>query len=181
MICDIPIRVRLATAGDAERIDALVRSLSSDSIVRRFMGGVSRDVASRELCREVRGGDSGFALIAENAGGEIVGEAYAAILDPDDAEAAFVVRDSEQHHGVGTALLKAIIAELGARGVRTLHADTTSENLPMLALLHEGGRPLEIKHLNGGVHATLTIGDTSRARVDVAVDLQRAPSARTLL
>jgi hypothetical protein len=68
------------------------------------MGGVSRGFAIEELCREVRSGGADFALIAENPSGEIVGEAYAAILSAREAEAAFVVRDPDQHHGVGTAL-----------------------------------------------------------------------------
>jgi len=158
-VIDDPVaHIRRATDRDADRIDALVQSLSSDSIVRRFMGGVSRDVATKELRREVRSSGGDFALIAENSRGEIVGEAYAAMLTPQDAEAAFVVRDREQHHGVGTALIGAIIAELRARGVRTLHADTAPANVPMLALLHEGGFPLRERYSNGAVHVTLQIG-----------------------
>jgi N-acetylglutamate synthase-like GNAT family acetyltransferase len=158
MVSDRAIRVRHAAAGDAVGIGALVRSLSPDSIVRRFMGGVSRGFATEELCREVRGGGADFALVAENSSGEIVGEAYAAMLSAQEAEAAFVVRDRDQHHGVGTALLGGIIAELRARGIRTLHADTTYGNVAMLALLREFGFPLDERHLNGGVHVTLQIG-----------------------
>jgi L-amino acid N-acyltransferase YncA len=161
MVRDTTIRVRSAAAGDADRIEALVRSLSSDSIVRRFMGGVSRDVATRELCREIRAGGAEFALVAENASGEIIGEAYAAMVSSQDAEAAFIVRDREQHHGVGTALLGTLVAELRSRGVRTLHAHTTPGNVPMLALLHEGRYPLRERYLNGAVHVTLQIGDSA--------------------
>jgi GNAT superfamily N-acetyltransferase len=161
MLCEPAIRIRRAVGGDADLIDALVRSLSPESIVRRFMGGVSREVAVKELRREVRGDGSDFALIAENSRGEVVGEAYAALLGPHDAEGAFVVRDREQHHGVGTALLRAVIAELRTRGVRTLHADTAPGNVAMLALLREGGFPLHERYLNGCVHATLQIGERS--------------------
>jgi L-amino acid N-acyltransferase YncA len=153
------ILVRPAAAGDAARIDALVRSLSADSIVRRFMGGVSRDVAAAELRRELRSTGGEFALVAENVAGEIVGEAYAATVGPREAEAAFVVRDREQHHGVGSALMAALVAELRRRGVRTLHADTAPENVPMLALLHEGALPLHACYQTGCIHATLQIGE----------------------
>ena len=159
MVRDMPIHVRRAAPRDADRVEALVRSLSPDSIVRRFMGGVSRDVAAEELRREIRDATGGFALIAENASGEIVGEAYAAVFGPDDAEAAFVVRDTEQRHGTGTALFHAIVAELRARGVRTLHAYTAPGNVAMLALLHEGGFPLYERYAGGGVHVTVEIGD----------------------
>jgi GNAT superfamily N-acetyltransferase len=160
MLGDMTIRVRSATPCDAARIDELVGSLSPDSIVRRFMGGVSRSVATEELVREIRGSDVDFALVAENSRGEIVAEAFAAMLSPHDAEAAFVVRDREQHHGVGTALLAAVIAKLRARGIRTLHADTTPGNVAMLALLHEGGYPMHQRFLEGSVHVTLEIGES---------------------
>lgn len=159
MATPVAVRIRRATAADAGRIDALVRSLSADSIVSRFMGGVSRDVATEELRREVRSDGGDFALIAENALGEIVGEAYAATLSREEAEAAFVVRDGEQHHGVGTALLGAIVRELRARGIRTLHADTAPENAAMLALLHEYGFPVRVRYRQGELHVTLDLGE----------------------
>src|ERR1700730_7272456 len=158
MLIDGAIRVRRAAVGDAARMGVLVRSLSSDSIVQRFMGGVSRGFATEELCREVGCDGADFALIAENDSGEIVGEAYAAMLSTYEAEASFVVRDRDQHHGIGTALLAGIIAELRARGIRTLHAYTSYGNVAMLALLHAYGFPLDELHLNGGVHVTLEIG-----------------------
>jgi GNAT superfamily N-acetyltransferase len=79
------------------------------------------------------------------------------MLNPEDAEAAFVVRDREQHHGVGTALLNAIVSELRARGAHTLHADTTPGNVAMLALLHEGDHPLREQYRDGMVHVTLQL------------------------
>jgi len=162
MVIDTTIHVRRAAAGDAVRIDALVQSLSADAIVGRFMGGVSRDFAIEELRREIRGDRGEFALIAEDSRGEIVGEAYAAMLTPEDAEAAFVVRDRDQHHGVGTALLGAIVAELRARGVRALHVDTAPGNVAMLALVRESGCPSHERHLDGGVHVTLQIDGRSQ-------------------
>src|ERR1700730_5428743 len=163
MVIDGAIRVRRAGTADAAGIGALVRSLSRDSLVRRFMGGVSRRFATDELCREVERGGGDFALIAENSSGEIVGEAYAAILSAQEAEAAFVVRDRDQHHGVGTALLAGTIAELRARGIRTLHADTTFANVAMLASLLQFGFPMDIQRLDGGVHVTLQIGESQPA------------------
>ena len=157
MVIDPTIHVRRAEARDAVPIDALVRSLSADSIVGRFMGGVSRASAIEELRREVRGDRAEFALIAENSRGTIIGQAYAAMLTPEDAEAAFVVRDREQHHGVGTALLSAVVAELRARGVRALHVDTAPGNVAMLALLHQGKFPMRERYINGSVHVTVQI------------------------
>lgn len=156
---DPTIRVRAAGPADADRISALVRSLSSSTLVDRFMGGVSPEIATAELRREVEGHDSELAFIAENTDGRIVGEGYAALLSPLDAEAAFVVADPFQHRGVGTALMAAIIGALRSRGVRELHADTRPGNIPMLALLHEAGFPYAERYLNGAIHATVHIGE----------------------
>jgi GNAT superfamily N-acetyltransferase len=161
MTTDSEVPVRRATARDADRIEVLVRSLSRDSIGSRFMGGITADVAVKELRREVQGAGSDIALIAEDARGEIVGEAYAAMLAPHDAEASFVVRDHEQHHGVGKALFNAIVALLRARGVRRLHADTQPGNAAMLALLHGSESPMQSRCVDGCVHVTLYIGDAS--------------------
>jgi len=93
-----------------------------------------------------------------NAAGEIVGEAYAAVTGDEDAEAAFVVRDSEQHRGIGGALLGAIVGELRLHGVRRLHADTMPGNLPMRALLRHSALPLHERYRDGDVEVTLQIG-----------------------
>jgi L-amino acid N-acyltransferase YncA len=157
MIAKSPVRIRPATPGDVDRIGALVRSLSPDSIVHRFMGGVARDIAANELRREILQSGGDIALIAEDARGEVVGEAYAAMMTPQDAEAAFVVRDHEQHRGVGTALFGALVAELRARGVHRLHADTISSNVAMVALLYEYGAPMQQRYGDGTVHVILQI------------------------
>ena len=108
--------------------------------------------------REVSGEGCDIALVAENDRGEIVGEAYAAILSQCDAEAAFVVRDGDQRHGVGTALLAAMVTALRSRGVTTLHAETAATNVPMLALFHAGDRPVRTRRFEGTVRVTMEIG-----------------------
>ena len=157
MLSDPAVSVRRPAPGDLERIGVLVRSLSVDTIVSRFMGAVSRETAAGELCREMQTGETEFALVAENAAGEVVGEAYAAILTPDEAEVAFVVRDREQHHGVGSALLARIVGDLRARGVTTVRADTMAQNTAMLALIREAGTPTVVRYRNGAVRVTVAI------------------------
>lgn len=121
------------------------------------MGGVARDIAAQELRREIQRNGGDIALIAENTRGEIVGEAYAAMMTSQDAEAAFVVRDRDQHHGVGTALFGALAVELRARGVHRLHVETISSNVAMLALLHESGFRMQQRHCDGALHVILQI------------------------
>jgi len=63
------------------------------------------------------------------------------MLGPDEAEVAFVVRDREQHHGVGSALLAGIVAGLRARGVRSLRADTMWQNAAMFGAPERSRNP----------------------------------------
>jgi GNAT superfamily N-acetyltransferase len=133
------IRVRPANEYDDCRVAAMARALSQDSIRRRFLAVVAPDVAVRELSRETHCGIGEIAFVAEDADGVIVGEAYAALLDATSAEAAFVVADRNQHHGIGTLLFGAVVRGLAACGVRTMVIETHAQNAEMLALVHASG------------------------------------------
>jgi len=61
---------------------------------------------------------------------------YESLPGTDDVEAAFVVRDDFQHHGIGTRLVEAIAAEAARHGKRRLVAETLPENRPMLRAFH---------------------------------------------
>jgi RimJ/RimL family protein N-acetyltransferase len=79
--------------------------------------------------------------------------------DPASAEIAFTVADEWQGHGVGTALVEALIQRRPA-AVRQLRADVETENLASLALLTRAGR--------------MSSGVPNRGIVDVTIDLPAA-------
>lgn len=58
---------------------------------------------------------------------------------PDTAEAAIVVGDAWQHHGVGAALLERLVAHARADGLHGLEANTLAENTGARALLRRSG------------------------------------------
>ena len=68
-----------------------------------------------------------------------LGAAHAALLDERDAELAIVVARGERHHGVGAALLGALIAELQRRGYQRLIACALRENTPFGTLAKRAG------------------------------------------
>ncbi len=158
-----PIRVRPARDGDDRCVAALGRGLSAESLRRRFLAGIARDVALRELERETNATGGDVALVAEDAAGTIVGEAYAALLGPGTAEAAFVVADERQHQGVGTLLFGAVTRELARRGVRTVLIETLAHNREMVALVEASGLPHTARRAGGTVEFSVALGAEAAA------------------
>ena len=138
---DDATRIRPATEDDELRVAALARALSQDSIRRRFLGGVARAIVAGELSREIHAGTGEIAFIAEDGDGAIAGEAYAALVDATSAEAAFVVADRRQHHGIGTRLFAAVVRALSKRGVQTMLLETLAENAEMIGIVQASGLP----------------------------------------
>lgn len=152
MMTDPRIHVRPARPEDVAGVRAMTRSLSRETVHSRFMGGGSRELASEELRHEiVAGRTEGEALVAEDDGGTIVGEAYAAYLNPTEAEAAFVVSDAWQHHGVGTALRLALFERLRSEGIKTVHLETLPENTALLQLVRDAGLPTKERFADGAI------------------------------
>jgi GNAT superfamily N-acetyltransferase len=159
------IRVRPAMPDDDRRVAALGRGLSADSLRRRFLGAVSRDFAVGELVRETGCGACEIAFVAEDVDGIAVGEAYAVLIDATSAEAAFVVADGSQHHGVGTLLFDAVVRGLAARGVQTMILETHVRNAAMLGIVRASGLSYGLRGADGTVEIMvhLPIGGAERA------------------
>ncbi len=89
----------------------------------------------------------------EEGESEIVGVARYH-LDPGTnfAEAAFVLRDDWQGKGLGTALLKQLIAIARAKGVSGFTAEVLAENKAMLHVFHKSGLNIR-SHLEGGIYS----------------------------
>ncbi|MBV8150995.1 MAG: GNAT family N-acetyltransferase [Candidatus Eremiobacteraeota bacterium] len=148
---DPRVHVRPARAADADAVGAMARDLSGQTVRLRFMGGIARDVAVGELRREILSGTDGIALVAEDERGAIVGEAYAALVDARTAEAAFVVADAWQHHGVGTALRTVLFDELRKRGVRRVQLETFPDNLALRHLVKDARLPTSERFSEGTI------------------------------
>ena len=61
------------------------------------------------------------------------------IPDSTDAEVAFVVSDTYQNHGIGTALLMRLADHARSEGVQRLLASTLCENRAMIAVFNHSG------------------------------------------
>lgn len=143
--------IRPAQAGDEELIGPFLRRLSSDSLRSRFLGGLSRDAAEAELRYEVGSRPGCRAVVAEDPDGNVVGEAFAGAIDDETMELAFVVADDWQHHGIGNALIDALVGSLRASGTRRVVIETLWDNGAMIALMRHLALPLCEERVGCGV------------------------------
>ncbi len=144
------VRVREASSEDAERLRRMFLRLSLTSIYRRFHAPYPW-VPERAITHAAEAGDGKLSLVAL-VGGEIVGQAmYVRLAGADEAEAAVVVEDGWQRHGIGSLLLSRLAWEARKRGIGALTGAVLHENGAMRALL-AGGSVATRYSKEDGVH-----------------------------
>jgi len=128
-------RIRRVQRGDAPLMQRFVDALGAASRRWRFHGVVK---ASAALTAALVEGDAVWAAFH---GGTLIGEARYVRERAAGAcaELAIAVADGWQGRGVAAALLDTLLAEACRAGVRTLHADVMSDNLPMQRFLLRHG------------------------------------------
>ncbi len=150
------------TPEEAERLIRFHHRLSAETTRRRFFS-VHPELSPAELERFTNVDHldrEAFIAVAE---GEIVGVGrFDRIGDRDRAEVAFVVVDTWQGRGVGTALFAHLVDRARELEISRFVAETLPENGPMLAVFRHAGLPIT-ERLAGGV-------------VDVVLDLERPSS-----
>ncbi len=116
---------------------------------RFFTGGVDLDRVAR---MEARCDDRRrFGVLALDAAGALVGHGMCVPLEDGDAcEVAFEVADGHHRQGIGSAMLRHLVAEARRRGVERLVAEVLPANRDMIDLLHDSGLPLAHR-VAGGV------------------------------
>src|SRR6266567_2668639 len=111
-----PVEIRPAGGADAEAIRSFITGLSQRTQYRRFLAGVSPPGAA--LLRGLCGTGNGADILVAARGGLIVGHAMAADGVAADGtrtvDVGLVVADGSQRRGVGSALMRILLAR--ARG-----------------------------------------------------------------
>ncbi|MGN6608347.1 MAG: GNAT family N-acetyltransferase [Jatrophihabitans sp.] len=128
--------IRLGRPADADAVAAMHDRCSQRTLYRRYLagGGEWRDVTLRRLS----GGHRGATLVVMSEEGAIVGLGNVFPDEPGDggtAEIAELVEDAYQQRGVGTRLLRHMIALAQQLGFRALVAHVLAENAKMLRVL----------------------------------------------
>lgn len=144
MVAHESLRVRPIRAADAPAAQAFVRALSLESRRARFHIGIHE--LGPALLRALTDVDPRVhvALVAETPGGEIVADARY-IVGPRDcsAEFALAVADERQRQGLGSALLRQLIARARAQGLVQLWGDVLMTNAAMIGFVRRAGGRFE--------------------------------------
>jgi RimJ/RimL family protein N-acetyltransferase len=143
---------------EAERLVRFHHRLSAETTRRRFFS-VHPELSPAELERFTHVDHLDREAFIAVGDGEIVGVGrFDRIGDRDTAEVAFVVVDSWQGRGVGTALFAHLVDRARELGIYRFIAQTLPENGPMLAVFRHAGLTIT-ERLAGGV-------------VDVSIELR---------
>jgi len=128
--------IRSASAADTGALGDFFAGLSPQSRYLRFFAPVT---PGPELLRRLSGSDGYANVVVAVRGGVIIGHGMA--VDEVSSGAArtadvgVVVADTWQGQGVGSALMRALVAGARARGVTLLTMDVLPGNRRMLALI----------------------------------------------
>jgi L-amino acid N-acyltransferase YncA len=128
--------IRRAQSSDLAALSDFFAGLSARTRARRFFAPVTPTSA---MLRWMSGGTGNVHAVVAIAGGGIVGHAMAADRAGSDGDSSteigVVVADAWQGLGVGSALMRALIASAQARGVTSLTMDVLPGNRRVLAMI----------------------------------------------
>ncbi|MFO1424476.1 MAG: GNAT family N-acetyltransferase [Candidatus Competibacteraceae bacterium] len=161
------VLLRPARAADAPGIRALFHHLSDADVYTRFFARV-KSLSNREvqrLCNLNYETEVAFvAVTGPREHEEIVGHAcYFVNPTTHLAEAAFMVASVWQGMGLGTAMLKRLIAHAVAADLHGLVFEILRENDRMLSVVHKHCSNIRIEHSEEQVSITLYFDSASRA------------------
>jgi RimJ/RimL family protein N-acetyltransferase len=150
--------------------DALMRfheRLSLKSVTSRYFYP-HLELGAGEVAHltEVDGRDRA-ALVVERDGELIAIGRYDRLVDPTQAEVAFVVADALQHHGLATMLLHCLAALARNAGIDCLLAEVLAENKAMLSVFRAAGYPTESTIECGTVELKMAISPVALALSDL--------------
>jgi ribosomal protein S18 acetylase RimI-like enzyme len=132
-----PIEIRPADSADAPAIRDFIGGLSVRTQFLRFFASVAPPSSS--LLQRLCGADGSSDVVIAIRRGSVIGHAMAVDRAGGDgvrtSDIGLVVADRWQQRGVGSALLRSVVARAAARGVGVLVMDVLPGNRQMLAMI----------------------------------------------
>src|SRR5271155_1960097 len=155
------VEIRALRPEDRADLLAAVNRTSAQSLYRRFFG-LKRSFTDQEAAFFINVDFvNHVALVAfiddEEGRPVIAGGGRYIVVQPGQAEIAFVVVDEYQGRGIGRALIRHLTRIARAAGIRTLVAEVLSENTPMLQLFKTSGLPLSTRREGQVVHVKICL------------------------
>ncbi|WP_329008038.1 GNAT family N-acetyltransferase [Micromonospora rifamycinica] len=157
------LAIRPATADDLAGVVELHEGCSARSRQRRYLSGAALPSPSR--LRRLLAPTRGLTLVATTTGSGGAAESVVALAnllaEGDEAEVALLVRDDWQRRGLGTALLRRLLAHAERAGYAALVLHTQADNTPMVRTVARLGRPAPVER--DGTLLTVTVPLVARA------------------
>jgi RimJ/RimL family protein N-acetyltransferase len=154
------VEIRALTPEDRDGLLAAVGRTSDQSLYRRFFT-FKRGFTDREVDFYVNVDFvSHVALVAvlEKDGRPVIaGGARYIVVQPDRAEVAFAVDDAHQGKGVGTALLRHLVALARQAELTELIADVLPDNTAMLKVFGASGLGITTRQEPDATHVVLRL------------------------
>lgn len=136
-----PLTVREAGPADLEAALAMHRRCSRRTLAMRYQGPPGE---ADGYLRHLLSPHFGRTLAVQAAGGRLVALGHL-LWDDDEAEAALLVEDAWQRRGLGTDLLRQLLAAAAGMGYRSVYVVTRSLDAAMVATVRTAGVPLDYR------------------------------------
>jgi len=131
----LPVRIRLARPDDRNELGSFFEGLSVQTRYLRFFAALEVSPAMLRILA----GDGGADVVVATGDGAVVGHGMATYqVSPEGAsvmEIGVVVADAWQGRGVGSALVRALIAAARNRGASILTMDVLPGNRKVLGMI----------------------------------------------
>jgi GNAT superfamily N-acetyltransferase len=154
------LQLRPWRSSDAARLAQLGERVVAETLRSRFWGGVAA-VPATYLSSIAQRWPLDWDAVVALRDGELVGWAEFGrnAVGSAEADIAVCVIDSEQGHGTGTALLRALLVQASSAGLSTIHADISGTNTPALRTWLRATRalPVTLALADGSLRATATV------------------------
>jgi len=148
--------VRRAAAGDRPALERMLARCTGQTRYRRFHGPVSV-FPERYLTEALSGSPLHFALVASaERDGTVVALASCRAVDEGVAELGILVEDEWQRRGVGSDLLREIVAYAVRTGLRALQAQVLADQPWIVGLLRRHGT-CTMAGAGQALHVTLSL------------------------
>jgi GNAT superfamily N-acetyltransferase len=152
------VEIRALRPDDRADLIAAAGRTSDRSLYRRFFA-LKRSFTDQEVAYFVNvdfvNHVALVALIDDEGRSVIAGGGRYIVVQPGQAEVAFVVVDEYQGRGIGGALMRHLTSVACGAGLRTFIAEVLPENTPMLQLFKTSGLPLSMRREGQVVHVTI--------------------------
>jgi acyl-CoA synthetase (NDP forming)/ribosomal protein S18 acetylase RimI-like enzyme len=174
--------VRPATRADADQIRAMHGRMSARSLYLRYFSAV-KQVSDAQVSIFVDvDHETAIGLVVE-LGGELIAAGTAhrntSIGDPDAAEVAFLVEDSQQGRGLGSILLEHLAVAAQERGIRRFTAEVLGENTQMVRVFIDAGYTVHREYDSGVIDLVFDIAPTEKSRA-VVLSREHRAEARSI-